>query len=154
MKLCRVFVKIYIYIYSPYHHHYRRRRRFINIEIPIPTYQKHFCIEKLIQKHSHTRTETKHTRIHIQTKTHTTTKPTHNIAYIYMIAYKETRDIVSIKENRQLQTGTSAEVLSATSKNHLYKIKLNKKTKKKKNTKKLRLYLKQKKIGKKNRKKI
>lgn len=50
-----------------------------------------------------------------------------------MIDYKETRDIVSIEENRQLQTGTSAEVLSATSKNHLYKIKLKKK-KNKKNT--------------------
>lgn len=46
-----------------------------------------------------------------------------------MIDYKETRDIVSIEENRQLQTGTSAEVLSATSKNHLYKIKLKKKKK-------------------------
>lgn len=56
-----------------------------------------------------------------------------------MIDYKETRDIVSIEENRQLQTGTSAEVLSATSKNHLYKIKLKKK-KTKKIQHKMRLY--------------
>lgn len=51
-----------------------------------------------------------------------------------MIDYKETRDIVSIEENRQLQTGTSAEVLSATRKNHFYKIKFKKKTQKKYNT--------------------
>lgn len=58
---------------------------------------------------------------------------------MYMIDYKETRDIVSTEENRQLQTVISAEVLSGTSKNHLYKIKF-----KKQNTKqnKLRLYLK------------
>lgn len=108
IKLCRVFVLTkYIYIYlhiyildTHYHH-----RLFINIEIPIPPLQKHFCIEKLIKKkHAYTHENKTHTRIHIQTKpqTHTTTKSTHNIAYIYMIDYKETRDIVSIEENRQL----------------------------------------------------
>lgn len=49
--------------------------------------------------------------------------------------YKETRDIVSTEENRQLQTVISAEVLSSRSKNHLYKIKLkNKKYIQKKQT--------------------
>lgn len=50
-----------------------------------------------------------------------------------MIDYKETRDIVSTEENRQLQTVISAEVLSAPSKNHLYKIKLKKKIQNKTN---------------------
>lgn len=139
MKLCRVFVlTIYIFIYILDIHY--RRHRFINTEIPIPPYQKHFCIEKLIKKNTriHARKQNTHAYTYKQNHTHTTTKSTHNIAYIYMIDYKETRDIVSIEENRQLQTGTSAEVLSATRKNHFYKIKFKKKTQK--NTTQMRLY--------------
>lgn len=128
MCMCVVYINIYeivpcfcLNIFSIFHHHYRRRRRrrFINIEISpfLHTEKKTFLYRKTNSKNTRIHARKQNTRIHTQTKkhthTHATTKPTHNIAYIYMIDYKETRDIVSIEENRQLQTGISAEVLSA-----------------------------------------